>query len=94
MDIQEISCKGVECIQLALDREKGPAVLKMVINFWVTKDSTPWSQFVKIYFIYAPPPQKKTKSIEEVKERRMYSYNICLLNVKSILLLLSQRDNR
>jgi hypothetical protein len=52
------------------------------------KNSATWIQFVKMYFIYAKKNERK--SVEEVKELR--KYNICLLNVKSILLLLSQRD--
>jgi len=61
MNVQEIGCKGVECIQLSHDKEKRPALLKTVINLWVIKDSASWSQFVKIFLFMSPLPKQKMK---------------------------------
>ena len=83
----------MDWIQLAHDREKGASSIKngdehLSYKIFCSMESV----CLNIFHLCPPPAKNEMKSVEEVKERR--KYNICLLNVKCILLLRSQRDRK
>jgi hypothetical protein len=35
MELQEVGCRGADCIELAQDRERWQALVNMIMNLWV-----------------------------------------------------------